>query len=216
MCAGARLRPGTGVLQLLAEGGFVRFILVSLLAFCALASAAAAARVQVRVEGKSTTIYGASEPTLEAGATALDALEAASLAGEFYYHVTQFSFGPFVDQIGRFASTPADGWVYKVNGVSPDVGAAQYTLKDRDRVLWYWTPFSGPAATPTLRLERLRGVCYRVTSEDAKGTRRAAAGAALVVDGRRVRTRAGRACVGPHRSLVRAVRPGAVRSNAVP
>jgi hypothetical protein len=194
----------------------VRFILVSLLALCALASTAAAARVQVRVEGKTTTIYGASEPTLDAGATAIDALEAASLAGEFYYHVTQFSFGPFVDQIGRFSSTPAEGWVYKVNGVSPDVGAAQYTLKDRDRVLWYWTRFAGPAATPTLRLERQRAGCYRITSEDARGARTPAAGAVLVVDGRRVRTRGGRACIGPHRSLVRAVRAGAVRSNALP
>jgi transketolase len=35
--------------------------------------------------------------------------QAASLAGEFYYHVTQFSLGPFVDQIGRFPSTAADG-----------------------------------------------------------------------------------------------------------
>jgi Domain of unknown function (DUF4430) len=194
----------------------VRPTLVSLLAALVLAGAADAARVHVRVEGKTTTIFGASEPRLEAGANALDALEAASLAGEFYYHVTQFSFGPFVDQIGRFASTTADGWVYKVNGVSPDVGAAQYTLKDGDRVLWYWTRFSGPVSTPTLRLERQRGGCYRVTVEDARGARRAAAGAALVVDGRRVRTRAGRACLGPHRSLVRAALAGAVRSNAVP
>jgi hypothetical protein len=198
----------------------VRSILSSLLAACAtalvLGAAADAARVHVRVEGKTTTIFGASEPTLEVGATALDALEAASVAGEFYYHVTQFSFGPFVDQIGRFASTAADGWVYKVNGVSPEVGASQYTLREGDRLLWYWTRFTGPAATPTLRLIRQRGGCYRVTAEDEKGGRRAAAGAVLVVDGRRVRTRAGRACVGSHRSLVRAVRAGAVRSNAVP
>jgi Domain of unknown function (DUF4430) len=194
----------------------VRRISVSLLAALVLVGAADAARVQVRVEGKTTTIYGAAEPRLEAGTTALDALEAASLAGEFYYHVTQFSFGPFVDQIGRFGSTPADGWVFKVNGVSPDVGAAAYTLKDGDRVLWYWTRFSGPVSTPTLRLERLRGGCYRVTREDSKGAKTAAAGASLVVDGRRVRTRAGRACLKPHRSMVRAVLAGALRSNAVP
>jgi hypothetical protein len=194
----------------------VRRTSVSLLAALILAGAADAARVHVRVEGKTTTIYGAAEPRLEAGATALDALEAASLAGEFYYHVTQFSFGPFVDQIGRFGSTPADGWVFKVNGVSPDVGAAAYTLKDGDRVLWYWTRFSGPVSTPTLRLERLRGGCYRVTREDSKGAKTAAAGASLVVDGRRVRTRAGRACLKPHRSMVRAVLAGALRSNAVP
>jgi hypothetical protein len=194
----------------------VRRISVSLLAALVLAGAADAARVHVRVEGKTTTIYGAAEPQLEAGATALDALEAASLAGEFYYHVTQFSFGPFVDQIGRFATTPTDGWVYKVNGAAPDVGASAYTLKAGDRVLWYWASFSGSAATPTLRLERQRSGCYRVTTEDAKGARRPASAASLVVDGRRVRTRAGRACLKGHRGLVRAVLAGAVRSNAVP
>ena len=198
----------------------MRRISVSLLALCAVASVlattAAAARVHVRVEGRSTTIFGASEPRLETGATALDALETASLVGEFYYHVTQFSFGPFVDQIGRFGSTATDGWVYKVNGVSPDVGAAQYTLKEGDRLLWYWARFSGPTTTPTLRLERQRSGCYRVTTEDSKGARAAATGAVLVVDTRRIRTRAGRACIPAHRSLVRAVRPGAVRSNAVP
>jgi Domain of unknown function (DUF4430) len=194
----------------------VRRISVSLLAALVLAGAADAARVHVRVEGKTTTIFGASEPALEAGTTALDALETASLVGEFYYHVTQFSFGPFVDQIGRFGSTATDGWVYKVNGVSPDVGAAAYTLKEGDRVLWYWATFSGPVSTPTLRLERQRGGCYRVTTEDAKGARKAAPGASLVVDGRRVRTRAGRACLKPHRSLVRAVLAGSLRSNAVP
>ena len=35
------------------------------------------------------------------------------------------------------------------------------------------------------------------------------------VDGRRVKTRSGRACVGKHRGLVRATSPNAVRSNSV-
>ena len=39
--------------------------------------------------------------------------------------------------------------------------------------------------------------------------------AVLAVDGRRISTRAGRGCVGRHRGLVRATKPGTVRSNAI-
>ena len=58
----------------------------------AIAPAALGALVHVRVEGKTQTIFGAGEPRAVA-TNALDALEAASFAGEFYYHVTQASFG---------------------------------------------------------------------------------------------------------------------------
>jgi hypothetical protein len=37
----------------------------------------------------------------------------------------------------------------------------------------------------------------------------------VLVDGRNVKTRAGRGCVGKHRGLVRATLPNAVRSNAL-
>ena len=65
-------------------------------------------------------------------ANALDALEAASLAGEFYYHVTQASFGQYVDQIGRYPGAGSTGWVFKVNNASPPVGADKVMLKDGD------------------------------------------------------------------------------------
>ncbi|MDQ3876201.1 MAG: DUF4430 domain-containing protein [Actinomycetota bacterium] len=176
---------------------------------------ALAARVHVRVEGKTRTLFGPTEPRLTVTANALDALERASAAGEFYYHVAGTSLGPYVDQIGRFAAGGAAGWVFKVNGASPPVGADQTRLKDGDRLLWYWATF-GPASGPqTLRLVRQRSGCYRVLAEDDGGARSPAVGATLTVDGRRVRTRAGRACVGPHRGVVRAVRAGSVRSNAL-
>src|SRR5438552_591268 len=64
----------------LAEGGFVfRRLFVLALAALVLAPAAFAATVHVRVEGKTQTIFGAAEPTLQA-TTALDSIEAASLA----------------------------------------------------------------------------------------------------------------------------------------
>jgi hypothetical protein len=181
----------------------------------ALAAAAHAARVHVRVEGKTRTIYGAAEPRFEAGADALAALDAASYRGEFYYHVTETSFGPYVDQVGRFPGTGSSGWVFKVNGASPPVGADQVSLKAGDRVLWYYATFGASGGPRTLFLRRQPRGCYRVLAQDDAGKKTPARGAVLRVDGRRVRTRNARACPGPHRGLVKATLGGAVRSNAL-
>jgi Domain of unknown function (DUF4430) len=178
-------------------------------------AALAAVRVHVRVEGKTQTIFGAAEPTLSVNLNALDALEAASVAGEFYYHVTTTGFGPYVDQIGRYPAGGSSGWVFKVNGVSPPVGADAVTLNAGDRVLWYWATFGANGGPPTLQLKRAQRGCYRVLAQDDAGKTSTARGAVLHVDGRSVRTKAGSACVGRHRGLVRATLAGAVRSNAL-
>jgi hypothetical protein len=193
----------------------VLFGLVLALA-AALVPTALAARVHVRVEGKTTTIYGAPEPFVAPAANALEALEDASVLGEFFYHVKQFSFGPFVDQIGRYASTDTGGWLFKVNGASPQVGADKVALKDGDRVLWYWGDFSatGPGEKTLLLVRRSRN-CYRVFAEDDAGARTAPTGASLRVDGRTRAAPGGSACVGKHRGLVRAFAPATVRSNAL-
>jgi hypothetical protein len=170
--------------------------------------------VHVRVEGRTQTIYGAAEPRLRAS-HALAALEAASVAGEFYYSVTTTSFGPYIDRIGRHPAAGTSGWVFKVNGASPPAGADQISLRTGDRVLWYWATFSESGGPSTLRLVRERNGCYRVLKEDDAGRTTPATGALLHVDGRRLRTRSARGCPGPHRGLVRATLAGAVRSNAV-
>lgn len=189
--------------------------LAALLALAAVfASTAAAASVSVRVEGKTMSIFGASEPRVSAD-NAMGALDIASLLGEFYYHVTTTSFGPYVDQIGRYPAGGANGWVFKVNGASPPVGADKVTLKDGDRVLWYYATFGPGGGPPTLLLTRTRRNCYRVVSENDAGADTPGAGAVLRVDGRRVRTAGGRGCVGKHKGLVRATLTGAVRSNAL-
>jgi Domain of unknown function (DUF4430) len=183
---------------------------------------AAAVRVHVRVEGKTRTIFGATAPTVDAKANVLDALEAASNAGEFYYHVQQSSFGAYVDQIARYAAAGQAGWAFKVNGKSPPVGADDVALKAGDTVLWYWATFGAAGGPKTLVLERLgaKGGCYRVYAEDDSGVRTAALGAVLHVGRKRTvqtqgATQAAVGCVGKHRGLVRATLAGTVRSNAL-
>ena len=182
------------------------------LAFTTVAPASTAL-VRVRVEGKTQTIFGATQPRALA-TTALDALDAASVGGEFYYHVQVTAFGPYVDQIGRYAGAGSDGWVFKVNGASPPIGADKVVLQPGDIVLWYWATFTTAGGPPTLDLTREQGGCYQAIARDDAG-KSVPAEATLVVDGRSVPTRTGRACPGPHRGLVRATAPGAVRSNAL-
>ncbi len=191
-----------------------RLLVLSVLLFAVPASAALAAGVQVRVEGRTTTIFGPAQPRVTAD-NALQALDAASTAGEFHYALTTAAFGDYVSQIGKYAASATSGWVFKVNGVSPPVGADKVTLKDGDVVLWYWATFGPAGGPPTLELQRLPGNCYVVQAVNDTGRRTRAATATLVADGKRFRTRNGRGCVGKHVGLVRATAPGAVRSNAV-
>lgn len=212
----------------------------------ALAAPALAVRVHVRVEGARTTIFGATEPrltpvtgtitppsgpavTVEAE-TPFGALEAASRAGEFFYRIESFSFGPYVAQIGRLPGTATTGWVYKVNGVSPPVSATAYELKAGDRVLWYHATFgsTGGPKTVDLRLSFTHFDCLVAPCPGARevaclgaflvddtGRRTPARGVVFHVDGRRTRPRAGFMCLDRHWHRAWAAVPGAVRSAVI-
>ena len=191
-----------------------RIVVLSLLFLVALTPAALAANVKIRVEGKTQTIIGSTQPTVTAD-NALQALDVASFAGEIHYGTTTAEFGTYVSQIGKYAAAGSSGWVFKVNGVSPPVGADKVALEDGDVVLWYYATFGAAGGPPTLELKRLPGNCYVVETVTDAGTRTRSATATLVLDGKRFMTKTGRACIGKHVGLVRATAPGAVRSNAV-
>jgi hypothetical protein len=200
-------------------------LVAALAALLVVAPNALAVKVHVRVEGKTRTIYGPTAPLIEVTSpranalpeNALDALETASALGEFFYHVTPTGFGPYVDQVGRYPAVGETGWVFKVNGVSPPVGADQVRLQAGDTVLWYWAQFGVAGGPKTLVLSR-SGRCYTARQQGDNGKLSSADGAVLRVGSRRtVQTRNGRACLGAHRGLlVRAELGGAVRSNALP
>ena len=191
--------------------------LAGLAAVLVLVPAAFAARVHVRVEGKTQTIFGATEPTLNVKANALDALEAASLAGEFYYHVAQTAFGPYVDQIGRYPALPGspNGWIFKVNGIVPPVGADQVAVKDGDTVLWYWATFSGPAGPLTLEVETsiVKGKrCFFATGRNDAGRASRVRGVVYTLNSRRINSATGVVCTPLGRYSVRVAKTGAIRS----
>ena len=180
-----------------------------------LAATALGATITVRVEGKTQSIFGSVPVSVDA-ANALQALDVASTRGEFFYQLTSSSFGDYVSQVGKYPAAGNAGWVFKVNGLSPPVGADKVELKDGDAVMWYYATFGDAGGPATLDLKAAGANCYAVGSYDDAGKRTAASGAALHVDGRRVKVGAtGRGCVGRHVGTVRAFAVGAVRSNAV-
>jgi Domain of unknown function (DUF4430) len=192
-----------------------RLVLLIVLSL-ALPATALAATVHVRVEGKTRTLFAPTEITVTAS-TPLEALEQASILGEFYYHVTQSSFGPYVDQVGRYGGSGSTGWVFKVDDVSPPVGADKVGLKDGDRVLWYFADFSSTGGPPTLAVKSSGG-CYTASALDDNGKPVSVGGLTWHVGSKRTAggAVATRFCPGPHRGLlVRATAAGAVRSNAV-
>jgi hypothetical protein len=210
-------------------------VAVSVVLAGAVVPIAGAVSVSVRVEGKTRTIFGPAEPRLQVASTALDALATAATSGEFYYHLNVSSFGSYVDQIGLYPASGANGWMFKVNGAQPPVGADAVKLSSGDRVLWYWAgfdpvTFAGPKTllltrNKLTRSERARAkrahrklYCYRVWAQDDKGKSALALGSVIRAGtGKAVKTKKGRACLGAHRgSTVRATLSGAVRSNALP
>jgi hypothetical protein len=178
------------------------------------AGIAGAALIQVRVEGKTSTIFGPLEPQLDA-TNAMEALQAAATRDGFTVNVADSSFGKYVDEVAGRKSGGATGWVFKVNGVSPPVGADKVKLKDGDTVVWYFATFGKSGGPKTLQLSAAEEGCYAVKALDDKGKATAPAGAVLRVDGRSVPVKAGVGCPGAHKGLVRAWAPGAVRSNAL-
>lgn len=195
----------------------VKRLVVLIALSLALPASALAATVHVRVEGKTRTLFAPTEVTVNA-TTALGALEQAAVIGEFYYHITSSSFGNYVDQVGLYGGTADSGWVFKVDNVSPPVGADQVTLKDGDDVLWYYATFGPTGGPPTLQLKASGKGCYTVLAWDDNGKPASVSGVNLHVGSKRVvPSKLGTStCVGSHRGLlVRATAIGAVRSNAL-
>jgi hypothetical protein len=192
-------------------------LLVVVLVF-AVPAVASAATVKVRVEGKTKNLFGPQEITVTAS-NAMEAIQQAAVLGEFYYHVTTTSFGPYVDQVGLYGGTSSTGWVFKVNNASPPVGADQVKLADNDTVLWYYATFGATGGPPTLEVKAAtKAGCYSATAYDDNGKATTVSGLTWHVGSKK--TAAGTTttafCPGKHTGLlIRATATGAVQSNAV-
>jgi hypothetical protein len=207
------------------------FSLTAAIAALVVPATAAGIEVHVRVEGAAVTLFGAGQPlltpftgVLDTGAapglqlnqpTPLGALEAASAASELFYRMETASFGPYVAQIGRLAGEGASGWVYKVNGVSPPIGADAYVLAEGDVVLWYYATFGETGGPLTLDLRPAGRGCFRAFQVDDTGASTPSDDVAFRRDGRVIEDADGRYCPTGHWHRLRATKEGLIRSEAV-
>lgn len=91
-----------------------------------------------RIEGSQAQICSGRV----SGKTALDIVKNAKYMCGYTYHITDMSWGLYLDQINSDVAQGLTGWLYLVNDISPTVGAADYILKKDDAVLWYYGEYT--------------------------------------------------------------------------
>lgn len=97
-------------------------------------------QIHVTITGINENFYN-SEMPLKEGATAYSILSETSLS----YKKTGFGSATYVRAINGLAEKdhgPLSGWMYKVNGVAPNISAGSYKLKKGDQVVWYYVNYN--------------------------------------------------------------------------
>ncbi|MEW6611025.1 MAG: DUF4430 domain-containing protein [Patescibacteria group bacterium] len=97
--------------------------------------------VSYRIEGSQGLICGGTATLSAQLRTALNIIHAAASVCGFTYEITQTSLGPYLKTINNDTAEGTKGWLYRVNGVLLNVGAADYLLKGRDEVWWHFGIF---------------------------------------------------------------------------
>lgn len=90
-----------------------------------------------RIEGSAESVcYGHVQAL-----TALDVVKNSSQQCGYNYHISNLSFGQYLDNIGNNTASGQVGWMYLVNNATPNVGASDYLLSPGDELLWYFGEF---------------------------------------------------------------------------
>lgn len=91
-------------------------------------------QVSFRIEGSSAFVCKGKVETL----TALDVVKNAAEDCAYTYEIKDMSFGPYLVRIGNDEAKGEIGWLYRVNLVLADKGAADFQLSGGEEVLWYY------------------------------------------------------------------------------
>lgn len=73
--------------------------------------------------------------------TALDVVVNAADQCGYTYDIQDTSFGPYLAAINDDVAEGSKGWLYRVDGVLPNIGAADFVLSGGESVLWYYGEF---------------------------------------------------------------------------
>lgn len=97
-------------------------------------------QIHVTITGINENFYNSDMP-LKEGATAYSILSETGLS----YKKTGFGSATYVRAINGLAEKdhgPLSGWMYKVNGVAPNISAGGYKLKKGDQIVWYYVNYN--------------------------------------------------------------------------
>ena len=97
-------------------------------------------QIHVTITGINENFYNSDMP-LKEGATAFSILSETGLS----YKKTGFGSATYVRAINGLAEKdhgPLSGWMYKVNGVAPNISAGGYKLKKGDQIVWYYVNYN--------------------------------------------------------------------------
>ena len=190
-------------------------VIAALVAALVVVPFAAAALVHIRVEGKTQTIFGPTSPRWSPR-TPLEALAVAARRGEFYCA----RHGIVVRQLRRPGRLLRRHRRHRLGLQGQRRLAARRRRPGaaegrRHVVLWYFATFGATGGPPTLVLTRRRQGLLPRDRPGRPGRGEGAGGrSSSASDARRCRRRPGRICFDEAaHGLVRAIAPGAVRSN---
>lgn len=93
--------------------------------------------VHTQADGNLTTWIGKTSYQLEAPATVLDVFELA-VAGKYSF-VNKGNYISSVNGLSEFDNGPNSGWKYTLNGVYPNLGVEQQTVKNGDVIVFHYT-----------------------------------------------------------------------------
>ena len=88
----------------------------------------------LRIEGRENTICNAQVE----GQTAQEVLENGAEVCGYAYHIQNTDWGPYLDKINEEQAEGQNGWLYRINWLSPAVGMADYNLQTGDEVFFYY------------------------------------------------------------------------------
>lgn len=103
----------------------------------------AAGHPELEAYAANATILGATTYTVKEGTSAYDILKQACDANgiqiDATYNATyNTSYVKGINYLYEFSAGAGSGWMYQVNGVSPNRGASSYKLSEGDVVTWYY------------------------------------------------------------------------------
>jgi hypothetical protein len=109
------------------------------------------AQHHLRIEGASQTYC---DQLVEAS-NALEIVEHGADPCGYTYQIQQSSLGPYLISINGETASGTAGWLYRVNWISPNVGANQYQLTEGDEVLWYFGEYTDSPLKLTLSVNQI-------------------------------------------------------------